>query len=275
MEIFLASNIKLLRKRKKRTQDDVAVAISLKRASYCGIELGNALPGLESLISLSNYFGVAVDTLLKIDLQQLSEFQLSELERGNDVYIRGTHLRVLSTTTNSRNSENIELIPEKAKAGYATGFADPEYFTDLPKFQLPFLSKNKKYRTFQISGDSMLPIPAGSWITCEFVQDWHTVKSGKPYIILTLNDGIVFKIADNLIQDEGKLRLYSLNSFYKPYDVPIADIREVWQFVNFMSTEIPEPEAPGEHLRQRLFELSSEIDLIKERLNVSINSTRI
>ena len=63
MEIFLASNLKLLRKRKGRTQDDVAIAINLKRTSYCGIELGNALPGLESLIALSNYFGVAVDYL--------------------------------------------------------------------------------------------------------------------------------------------------------------------------------------------------------------------
>ncbi len=55
--------------------------------------------------------------------------------------------------------------PEKAKAGYKGGFADPDYIRVLPTFQLPFLSRDKKYRTFQISGDSMLPIPDESFVT--------------------------------------------------------------------------------------------------------------
>ena len=159
MEIFLAANILLLRKRKKRTQDVVAFAVNVKRSTYTGIEIGNSFPGIEVLINLSNYFGVSIDTLLRVDLRKFSEFQLSELERGNDVYIRGTHLRVLSKTTDHLDTENIELVPEKAKAGYMAGYADPEYINELPKFQLPFLSKNKKYRSFQITGDSMLPIP--------------------------------------------------------------------------------------------------------------------
>jgi hypothetical protein len=30
------------------------------------------------------------------------------------------------------NRENIELVNEKAKAGYTTGYADPEFIGDLP-----------------------------------------------------------------------------------------------------------------------------------------------
>ena len=131
MEIYLSSNILLLRKRKKKTQDDVAFAVEINRSTYTNIEIGNSLPSIDVLISLSNSFGVSVDTLLKIDLKKLSEFQLSELERGFDVYIRGSQLRILSTTTDSNNAENIELVPEKAKAGYTTGYADPEYISEL------------------------------------------------------------------------------------------------------------------------------------------------
>jgi len=266
MEIFLAANILLLRKRRKRTQDDVAFAINVKRSTYTGIEIGNSFPSIEVLINLSNYFSVSIDTLLRVDLRKLSEFQLSELERGNDVYIRGTHLRVLSKTTDHLDIENIELVPEKAKAGYMAGYADPEYINELPKFQLPFLSKNKKYRSFQITGDSMLPVPEGSWITGEFVQDWYSIQSGKPYIILTMNDGVVFKIADNLIQDEGTLRLYSLNSLYKPFDVSIPDIKEVWRFINFISSEIPDVVNSGENLNQRIIELSREVEAIRHQI---------
>ena len=83
--MHLQENIKLLRKRKHRTQDNVAIAIGLKRASYTNLENGNALPSINSLIKLADYYKVAVDTLLKVDLTKLSEFQLSELERGNDI----------------------------------------------------------------------------------------------------------------------------------------------------------------------------------------------
>ena len=266
MEIFLASNIKLLRKRRKRTQDDVATVIGIKRVTYTGIELGNSFPSIEVLLKLSDYFGISVDSLLRTDLSMLSGYQLSELERGNDVFIRGTNLRVLATTTDDDDDENIELVPEKAKAGYTTGFADPEYISELPRFQLPFLSKAKKYRAFQIKGDSMLHIREGSWIVCEFVQDWHSIISGKPYILLTYNEGVVFKIVDNLIQDEALLRLYSLNPFYEPYDVKINDVREVWSFVNFISDDIPEYEDTNSDLEKKVDELSKDLELIKLRL---------
>jgi transcriptional regulator with XRE-family HTH domain len=265
MEVFFAPNLKLLRKRKGRTQDDVSTATDIKRPTLSGYENSGVFPSVEALIALSDYFKVSIDTLVKVDLSKFSEFQLSELERGNDVYIRGTNIRVLAATVTPAEEENIELVPEKAKAGYTTGYADPEFISDLPRFSLPFLSRKKKYRTFQITGDSMLPIPDGSWITTEFVQDWHTIISGKPYIILTQNDGVVFKIADNLIQDEGKLRLYSLNPLYKPYDVPVADIKEVWRFVNFISTEIPELHI-SDNLAQTVYEMKREMDMMKRKL---------
>src|SRR5512136_2259446 len=209
--MYFASNIKFLRKRRGRTQDDVAAALNLKRSTLSGYENGVAQPGIDILISFSGYFHLSIDTLLKIDMTKLSESQLGELERGYDAYVKGSNLRVLTTTTGSDNVENIEMVPEKAKAGYTTGYADPEYIGELPRFRLPFLSEKKKYRTFQLKGDSMLPIPDGSWVTGEFVQDWRDLKNGRAYVVFTINDGIVFKIVENKVKTDGKLVLYSLN----------------------------------------------------------------
>ncbi|PJF33754.1 MAG: DNA-binding protein, partial [Phototrophicales bacterium] len=156
------------------------------------------------------------------------------------VYIRGTNLRVLATTVDSDNEENIELVSEKAKAGYASGFADPEYIKVLPAFKLPFLSREKKYRTFQISGDSMLPIPDKSWVTGEFTEDWRHIKDGTPCIILTLDEGIVFKVVENKIDTDGQFILHSLNTLYDPYPIDVKDIREVWKFVHYISSEMPD-----------------------------------
>ncbi len=265
--MYLASNIKLLRKRKGRTQDDVATALGMKRPTYSGYENGVAEPDIEALIALSKYFHIAIDTLLKVDLSKLSEYQLSELERGNDVYIRGSNLRVLATSVDQKNDENIELVPEKAKAGYATGFADPEYIKELPMFQLPFLSKQKKYRTFQLSGDSMLPIPHGSWVTGEFIQDWRNIISGHAYIILTLDEGIVFKVVENLLDTENKLTLYSLNPEYAPYDVHVSQIKEVWQFVHYISSELPDPLKPKDETTRLLENIKADIEVIKNMVS--------
>ncbi len=264
--MYFSANIKHLRKRSKRTQEDVAFALKTKRSTLNNYENGATVPNATVLLAFSDYYKIAIDTLLRIDLCNLSEYQLSELERGNDVYIRGTGLRVLATTVNNSNDDNIELVNEKAKAGYVTGYADPEYIKELPVFQLPFLSASRKYRTFQISGDSMLPLPDGSWVTGEFVTDWHTIVSGRPYIILTLNDGVVFKIADNLIRSEGVLRLYSLNSFYEPYDLHAGDIREIWRFVNFISTELPSTETGDEATRRIVAALKGELEMIRRKL---------
>ena len=264
--MVFGKNIKLLRKRKGRTQDDIAGFLKMKRSTLSGYENGVAQPGIDGLISFSGYFNVSIDTLVKIDLSKLSESQLSEIEKGYDVYVSGSRLRVLATTVDSNNDENIELVPEKAKAGYMRGFADPEYIKELPAFKLPFLSKEKKYRTFQINGDSMHPIPNGAWVTGEYIQDWGYLKNGDACIILTLNEGVVFKIIENKIHKDKTFKLYSLNPIYEPFDLNINEIREIWKFTNFISSEIPEPKIPKDDLLKTVANLQYDMNKLKGKL---------
>jgi transcriptional regulator with XRE-family HTH domain len=267
--MFFSSNIKFLRKRRERTQDDVAVALNMKRSTLSGYENNIAQPGFVTLIAFSKYYQVAIDTLIRVDLAKIPESQLRQLERGYDVFIKGSNLRILATTVGSDNEDNIELVSEKAKAGYTGGFADPEYISILPTFRLPFLSKQKKYRTFQVSGDSMLPIPHGSWVTGVFIQDWSTIRDRDAYIILTTEEGIVFKVVENKIKTEGKLVLHSLNPLYEPYEIGIRDIREMWQFVHYISPKIPENlNTENYHLVETVKKLSSDVQAIQTRLNI-------
>ncbi len=264
-DFYLSSNLKYLRKRKGRTQDEIAFSLGMKRSTVSGYENSVAEPGMETLAAFSNYYKIAIDTLITINLSALSESQLFQLENGSDVYIRGSQLRVLATTITQANNENIELVPLKAKAGYKNGFADPEYIKELPVFQLPFLSREKKYRTFQLNGDSMLPIPDAAWVTGEYLQDWNRLISGHAYIVLTLDDGIVFKIIENRMQEEQKLTLYSLNPVYEPYDVGIQDIKEVWKFVHYISAELPDPALPESHLLSMVVNLKRDVDRLKNQ----------
>jgi transcriptional regulator with XRE-family HTH domain len=263
--MYFTSNLKFLRKRKKRTQDDVATTLNMTRSTLNNYENEICSPSISVLVALADYFHISVDTFLRVDLSLLDEKQLYELEHGADVYLRGKSIRILATTVDSRNRENVELVPEKAKAGYLNGYADPEYIAELPVFQLPFLSKEKKYRTFQINGDSMLPIPDGSWVTGEFVQDWSLIKNDQLYIVLTLNDGLVFKQVINEIEEFQRIKLISINPAYEPYFLSVTDILEVWKFVHFISTEIPE-QSHLDHIGNSLAEMRKEIVEIRKSI---------
>lgn len=261
------NNIKVLRKRRGRTQDDVAFALKMKRSTLSGYENGVAQPNMDALIKFSNYYGVAIDTLIKVDLSGLPESQFSQLERGYDTYIKGSNLRVLATTIGEDNEENIELVNEKAKAGYTTGFADPEYIRILPTFRLPFLSKQKKYRSFQVSGDSMLPIPDNSYVTGEFIQDWSTIRNHHAYILLTREDGVVFKVVENNMEKDGLLRLHSLNPIYEPFELQLNNLKEVWKFVNYISSEVPQPNKEKDTLADEVEKLKKQVRAIQMTLN--------
>lgn len=268
--MYFSTNIKFLRKRRSRTQDDVAFALGMKRSTLSGYENEISEPNIDALMALSKYFNIAIDTLIKVDLSQISENQLSQLERGYDVHLKGSNIRVLATTVDSENNENIELVAEKAKAGYTTGYADPEYIKVLPTFQLPFLSKERKYRTFQISGDSMLPIPDKSYVTGEYVVDWHNIRDNQAYIVLTMDDGIVFKIVENHLE-QGFLTMHSLNPLYSNFDIPVSEVKEVWRFVHYISSQIPENKnIPREQqLLDTINDLKKEVKEIQLKLNLS------
>jgi len=238
---YLGSNLKLLRNRLKKSQDDMAAILGVKRSTLNSYENGVALtPPLDLLMKLSNYFKFSLDVIVRLDLSKISEYSLGEMQRGFTKDIEGKNLRILYTTVDNEDRENIELVPIKSKAGYTAGYNDPEYISGLPTFQLPFLQKDKKYRAFQLDGDSMLPIPDRAHVIGEYVQNLNTLKDGTAYIIVTQDDGVVFKVVYNQIRKRKKLLLRSLNTAYEPYEIGIEQVIEAWRFVNYFTSEIPD-----------------------------------
>ncbi len=123
----IGNNLKLLRKRRKMSQEDVAKSLSLTRSSYSGYENNVAQPSLENLILLSDFFKISVDDVLKKDFSDFNENQWKVLEEGINSDVKGQKLRVLTTMVDGNNEELIELVNVKASAGYTAGYADPDY----------------------------------------------------------------------------------------------------------------------------------------------------
>jgi len=233
--MHFAENLRFLRLRRNKSQTDLAVELELTRTTLSGYEK-TVQPPFRILIKISEYFNVSLDALIKYKLDVLSEYQLSQIEKGFDVDVTGSKLRLLTITVNSKGKENIEMVPVKAQAGYTNSYGDLDFISSLPKFRLPFLPENRTYRTFQIKGDSMLPIPENSWVTCSYVENWENIKNGKACVVVTRDEGIVFKLVYNQL-NEGKLLLVSSNRNYSPYEIQTTQILEIWQFETWNSFE--------------------------------------
>ncbi|WP_321297784.1 LexA family transcriptional regulator [Marinifilum fragile] len=235
--MFFAENIKFLRKRKRKSQADLAEQLKITRTTLAGYEK-SVQPPFKVLVKFAEYFNVSIDALIRYNLQELSEFQLSQIEDGFDIDVTGKKLRLLTISVNQDGEENIEMVPLKAQAGYTNSYGDLDFIESLPKFSLPFLPKDKTYRTFQIEGDSMLPIPEGSWVTASYIQNWETIKDGTPCIIVTQEDGIVFKVVYKQLEKNQSLLLVSTNRNYKPYELQIGKVVEIWKFETYNGFEI-------------------------------------
>lgn len=263
---MLAQNLKLLRKAKGISQEEVAESLVLKRSSLSGYENGTSDPTIDTLVRFADFYKVSLEDLVRSDLSKKSEEDLKKMLSGQDIDISGNKLRIVATTVDAENNDNIELVSIKARAGYASGYADPDYIKVLPTFQLPFLSRNKKYRTFPIIGDSMPPVSDGSWVTGEYLQNWNFIKDGYPYIVVTVDEGIVFKVVYNRIEKNGTILLCSTNPAYSPYELPVGQIKEIWKFVHFICNELPEPNLDKSGLTNTVMQLQREVTLLKNNV---------
>lgn len=262
----IGSNLKALRKRKKLSQEEVAKTLQMFRSTYSGYENGVAQPNLEILVTLSDFYQISIDYLLREDFDKFNESDWKRIEYGNSSVVKGEKLRVLASVVNQENEELIEMVPLKASAGYVSGYGDPEYLKVLPTFSLPFLSKQKKYRSFPIQGDSMPPVMEGSFVVGEFIQNWQSIRSGTPCIIVTKEDGIVFKILNNMLDESGSFQLCSTNPIYKPYSVHVTSIVEIWKFVNYISPELPDIQLDSNIISQSLQEIRKDIQYIQQKI---------
>jgi len=227
----IPSNIKFLRKKKGLTQQEFADELGIKRSLVGAYEEERADPKYELLTKIATYFEVSVDDFIN---ETIDEKWVARAKTNQ------TNIRVLSISVDKDDNENIELVPVKASAGYLNGYADPEYVAQLPKFYLPMF-KQGTYRAFEIKGDSMLPLVSGTIIIAEYLENWTDAKQGETFVIISKNDGVVYKRLGNKFKENKTLKLISDNPAYEPYEVNAEDILEIWKAKGYISTHLPAP----------------------------------
>ena len=249
----IQANIRHLRSLKKLSQERFADELGWSRSMVGSYEEGRSEPPIERLIDLSNYFSIPIDILVKNDLRRAKDTSFIQV---------GSKRVLFPVTVNEDNEDLIEIIPAKASAGYLEGYDDPEYIEQLQKIKLPFLPTGT-HRAFPIKGDSMLPVKDGSFIVAKFVEALDDIKNGRTYIVLTKDDGLVYKRVYLPEDNDVTLVLSSDNKAYQPYMVSKENILELWEFTCCINTqEYDEKELKMSSIMQMFQELKVELEAV-------------
>ena len=98
---MLSDNLSSLRRRRGKTQEQVADAVGITRQALSKWESGASLPDLPNCAALADYYGVTVDDLLRYD----------PAREGLPVPPRGKH----SFGTVTLGPDGGVILPEKAR----------------------------------------------------------------------------------------------------------------------------------------------------------------
>ena len=244
-------NLKYLRKLRGWTQEEFAGKLNIKRSLLGAYEEERADPRLEVLEIIADIFKLSLDELLLKDLSNQSGSYLMKRRQQ----------KMMSADRNI-----IHFVPVKAAAGYLAGYADSEFIDELNTFTLPMLSGGN-YRAFEIIGDSMLPTPSGSVIVGEKVNSMDDVKSSMAYIVISRNEGIVYKRIIKNNKTKNKVTLASDNPTFQPYQVNTEDIIELWQAQVVIGKVTTQQRWDVNTLASLVNNLQDQVSTLKKKMN--------
>lgn len=243
-------NLKYLRKLRGWTQEEFSVKLGIKRSLLGAYEEERADPRIDVLEIACDIFKLTLDDILRKDLSET---------KGN--YIAKRRAMKLAT-----GRPDIPFVPVKAAAGYLAGYADPEFVDELNTFTLPMLSGGN-YRAFEIIGDSMLPTPSGSVIVGEKVENLELLKNDSPCIVVSRNEGIVYKRVQKAGRVKNKLTLVSDNPVYHPYTVNTDDVIEMWQAQMVISKASQQQRWDMGQIANIVTDLQEQVVTLRKRIN--------
>jgi len=256
--IYLAPNLRVLRKEQRLSQEVLAKQLLVSRASLAKYEGGVNEPSLDVLLRISRYFKISVDTLLTVELAPSTLEQLYEKAFSSNM--------IMPIQVDQDGENVIEVVAHNAQAGYAGNYSDPGFIESLDQMALPFQELHGKCRAFPIAGDSMPPHEEGSYIIGRLIESRHDIRDGRRYVVVSRDEGIVFKRAYVSKDNPSVLVLHSDNPKYAPFDMSLVEIIEVWEFVAAISFQKASDNYFANDMLSKVKELQEEISKLANHL---------
>jgi transcriptional regulator with XRE-family HTH domain len=203
----------------------------------------------------------------KEEIQPLKDTRnyLSDNETSFHHFVEN-HLQTISNpakvevdTTQKSTNHLTPLVKLNNVKEYLANCQKADYLKNLPTVSLPFPNLERS-RAFEMGSDFPLQ---NSIVIGTGISDWSEVKDSKFYVLLTNQQGVIYRRVYNQVKIKGALLLSSDNPTIPSFEISIKEVVEIWEVNSFISQQLPEPNISLERVKDLLDDLTHELDRFK------------
>lgn len=267
-----SKGLKHYRNLKGVTQKELAEAIETNNTTISNWEKGISKPDMDTLVRLSNYFGVATDDLIFFrEGAKKSQTKTTEnltLLKGNEKskelgkkpnlqnslpnkdYSKDVHPESMVSDAiapymvDTASMTVIPIVDISAAAG--AGAYNPDYITPENSLVLPpQMVRQGLHHCIKIKGDSMAPtLLDGGYIITRLLDraEWANIKDEHVYVITTREGMTYIKRLRNRLHEFGFVVCTSDNpdkNAYRNFNLMEDEIHNIWYVEWYLSAKMP------------------------------------
>ncbi|GAB4093082.1 hypothetical protein GCM10028786_20090 [Flaviaesturariibacter terrae] len=257
---YFAQNLKHLRKRSAKTQEQLGQELRLGRTTIANYESGFSSPtDPDVLVRLGALFSVSIDELLTRDLSQafaaLSVPTMQRVPTGG------------ADASEPRTEMRVPAVSRAEAANYANLSGESTYVAGLPTWGLP-LPDTGTYRLFEVADNALAPrFTAGDWALCRRLESLEELRDGAACFLLCPGHGLLLRRVLNQLPGMVHLLVDAVSiAGSGPAALPPTAITEAWEVEWSGSRQL---DAPLSQVYGKIAELEQQVRALSSRLSTS------
>lgn len=256
---YFSKNIQFLRKSKGLKQNQMQAELGIGATAWNNYENGISKPGLDTLIDISNYFGVSESDLLHIDVSTkgnlIGEGDDSKKHKkgnpmGNPIGNPNADLepisRISERSVGYGADDTIPIPITDISVAAGTGIYNGEYIDNAEVIRIPanLLKRGSTYLTVRVKGTSMAPtLQDGSYMIIRHLDrsEWAKLRDEYIYVICDTEGKVYLKRVKNRLKQQF-IVLKSDNPdkvSYPNFNLNINEIQSIWFAELYLTARMP------------------------------------
>lgn len=227
MSMYLAQNLKYLRKQHGFNQELVAERLGLTATAYGAYERGDTQPPIAKLMTIVQLFDVSMDDICNRKAEDfLDDFNTDKELESLDIF-------------------RVKVVPYRVQAGYLTNFTNPDFYEGFEEIYVPDpgVGRRNTMKAFEVRGDSMLPrIQQDDFVVCrEFPLDVNLENyTNRIFVVVTRESEFLVKRLDSFDSEAKKGVFVSDNKSLYKEKIPlnfVDEVAQLWKVEYLMGKE--------------------------------------
>lgn len=304
MSVF-SRNLRFLRVQRGLNLDEFDF-IGIKKGTMSNYELGKTEPKFDTLLSLSNFFGISVDDFLTKTLDENCKVNCKDDCKVN-VDLPSESRKTKSTSFEKEENKAPIFLPNSGKTtgtnivevpippcddsgmvsipvvdisvAAGSGFYNPDYLSEIDCIQMPrsMVKGSQPHLCVRIKGESMVPtLQDGGFLIIRLLDpsEWRYIQDGHVYVVAEKEGRAFVKRLKNRFVEHGFVVCMSDSADvqrYPNFNLMEYEINTIWHAEWYISAKMPNIHAT---YYSKVTEMEDAIEEIRTTFSNELRSMR-